>query len=50
MSKEEKDEIIKERDLLLEQLNNCDMPDSERRFVLKKIKHITDKLLEKVTR
>ena len=48
MSREEIDEITKEREILIETLNNCEMPDSERRFILRKITHISEKLLEKV--
>lgn len=39
--------IIEERDRLLESLENEDMSDSEKRFLIKKIKHISEKLLEK---
>jgi len=48
MSQEEKDIIKKERDILLESLENCTMPDSERRFIVKRIQYISEKLLEKV--
>lgn len=48
MSQEERDQIEKEREHLIETLNNCEMPDSERRFILKRIQHISEKLLEKV--
>ena len=48
MSQEERDEIERDRDKLLEQLKNCNIPDSERRFIERKIKHISEKLLEKV--
>ena len=50
MSQEERDQIEKEREQLVEALNNCELPDSERRFIMRRISHITEKLLEKVKR
>ena len=47
---EDKAEIEKERDMLIEELQKHDISDSEMRFILRKINHITEKLLEKVTK
>lgn len=44
---EEIEKIKKERDELLEMLLNYNIPDSERRFIVKRIEDITKKLLEK---
>jgi len=41
------EEIKKERDELIKQLERYNMPDSERRFLVRKIENITNKLLEK---
>ena len=41
------EEIKKERDELIKQLEGYSMPDSERRFLVRKIENITNKLLEK---
>ena len=39
--------IKEEEEKLLQALENYDIPDSERKFLVKKINHITEKLLEK---
>jgi hypothetical protein len=44
---EEVERIKKERDELLDMLNNYNMSDSEKRFIIKRIENITKKLLEK---
>ena len=45
---EEKSEKIRlDEEKLLQALDNYDIPDSERKFLVKKINHITEKLLEK---
>lgn len=41
------EDIKKERDELIKQLERYNMPDSERRFLVRKIENITNKLLEK---
>jgi len=41
------EKIEQERDKLLEYLEKYDMEDSERRFIIKKIQNISEKLLEK---
>jgi|13_taG_2_1085334.scaffolds.fasta_scaffold00468_4 hypothetical protein len=45
--KEEVEKIKKERDDLLRQLESYDMVDSEKRFLIRRIEVITEKLLEK---
>ena len=45
--KEEVEKIKKERDQLIAMLANFDMPDSERRFLKRKIAVITQRLLHK---
>jgi hypothetical protein len=47
LDKEEVEKIKKERDELLEIISKYNLPDSELRFILKKIENITQKLLEK---
>lgn len=44
---EEVESIKKERDELLRQLEKYDIVDSEKRFLIRRIEIITDKLLEK---
>lgn len=44
---EEVERIKKERNELLDMLNNYNMSDSEKRFIIKRIENITKKLLEK---
>jgi hypothetical protein len=41
------EDIKKERNELIKQLERYNMPDSERRFLVRKIENITNKLLEK---
>lgn len=45
--KEEVENIKKERDELLRQLELYDIVDSEKRFLIRRIEIITEKLLEK---
>lgn len=45
--KEEVENIKKERDELLRQLESYDIVESEKRFLIRRIEIITDKLLEK---
>ena len=47
LDKEEVEKIKKERDELLEIIGKYNLPESELRFILKKIENITQKLLEK---
>lgn len=47
LDKEEVEKIKKERDELLEIISKYNLPESELRFILKKIENITQKLLEK---
>jgi len=44
---EEIKKIQEERNNLLHQLQNLDMPESEKMFIIRKINNITEKLLEK---
>jgi hypothetical protein len=44
---EEVDTIKKERDNLIEMLKNYDLPKDEKRFVLRRIQIISQRLLEK---
>lgn len=41
------EEIKKERDELIKDLERYDMPDSERKFLIRRINNITEKLLKK---
>lgn len=41
------EDIKKERDELIKQLERYNMPDSERRFLIRRIENITQKLLDK---
>jgi len=45
--KEEIEKIQKERDKLIEFLDDFDIDDDERRFIVRKINNISEKLLEK---
>lgn len=45
--KEEVDSIKKERDNLIEMLKNYDLPTDEKRFILRRIQIISQRLLEK---
>jgi hypothetical protein len=47
MDKEERDKILKERDELVEQINNLDIAATERRFLVRRISIISEKLLNK---
>lgn len=40
-------EIKKERDELIKELERYNIPDSERRFLIRRIQNITEKLLDK---
>ena len=40
-------EILEYREKLIQDLNTFDMPESERMFLIRKIEHISEKLLEK---
>lgn len=40
-------EIKKERDELIKELERYNIPDSERRFLIRRIENITQKLLDK---
>ena len=46
-NKEEVIRISKERDELMDRLRNYDIPETEKLFILRKIRNITVKLLEK---
>jgi len=41
------EDIKKERDELIKEIERYNIPDSERRFLVRKIENITNKLLEK---
>lgn len=45
--KEEMERLRNERDELIEHLNNFSIPEDEKRFIIRRISNITDKLLEK---
>lgn len=42
----EKDELLAQRDELIYSLNTFDIPESEKRFIVKKIQDITEKVLK----
>jgi histidinol-phosphate/aromatic aminotransferase/cobyric acid decarboxylase-like protein len=45
--KQEVENIVKERERLIESLSDFDIPDSEKRFLIRKINNISEKLLKK---
>ena len=45
--KEKVKQLEKERDDLIETLNNFEIPETEKMFIVKRIKYVTEKLLEK---
>ena len=45
--KEKVEEIKKERAYLIEMLNKYGVPEEEKRFILKRIEYMSEKLLEK---
>lgn len=44
---EEIERLRKERDLLIDSLSNYEIPEDEKRFIIKKLRDITEKLVEK---
>jgi len=47
MSKEEMDRIKIDKEELIKKLSDYDISDTEKRFILRKIKNMSEKILEK---